>query len=88
MAYPMLQKAQLIRDYLIAIRREIHQRPELGYQEMNTAKLIAKELDKMGVAYQTGIAKTGLIAELENGKGPTVILRADMDALPIQEQTQ
>ena len=84
----MLHKAQLIHDYLIKIRREIHQHPELGYQETNTAKLISKELDALGISYQTSVAKTGLIAEINNGNGPTILLRADLDALPIQEQTQ
>ncbi|WP_455208696.1 M20 metallopeptidase family protein [Kaarinaea lacus] len=83
----MLNKAQTIKDFIVNTRREIHQHPELGYQEFNTAKLIARQLDDIGVPYQTGYAKTGIIAELKRGPGPTILVRADMDALPIQEDT-
>jgi amidohydrolase len=83
----MLDKAQAIESYIVDIRRTIHRHPELGYQEFNTAKLIADQLDKMGVSYQTGCAKTGVVAELIQGSGPTILVRADMDALPIQEHS-
>jgi len=83
----MLIKAQTIKDFIINTRRDIHRHPELGYQEFNTAKLIAEQLDEIGIPYQTGFAKTGVIAELKRGEGPTVLVRADMDALPIDEDT-
>ncbi|WP_455221184.1 M20 metallopeptidase family protein [Kaarinaea lacus] len=83
----MLDKAHTIKDFIVNIRREIHRHPELGYQEINTAKLITRELDAIGIPYQTGFAKTGVIAELKQGSGATVLVRADMDALPIQENT-
>ncbi|MGY6649683.1 M20 metallopeptidase family protein [Wenyingzhuangia sp. IMCC45574] len=72
---------------LIEFRRELHKYPELGYQEHNTAKLICKELDKYGISYQANQAKTGIVAEISKGKGKCIALRADMDALPIEEQT-
>lgn len=71
------------------IRRELHQYPELGFQEFKTAQLIKRELDSLGIPYQSEIAKTGIVALIE-GKSPgkTVLLRADMDALPINEETE
>lgn len=83
----MLDKAHTIKDFIVNIRRDIHQHPELGYQETNTANLVTRALDAINVPYQTGFAKTGVIAELKQGSGPTVLVRADMDALPIQENT-
>lgn len=79
---------QEILDHLIAIRRQLHANPELGYQEYETAELICKELDKLGIPYKKNIAKTGVVATLSKGNGPTVVLRADMDALPIKENTE
>src|SRR5258706_6997321 len=72
---------------LVKIRRNIHQQPELGYQEYNTASIVCEELNKLQIPFKTGIAKTGVIATLSKGKGPIIALRADMDALPIQEET-
>src|SRR3954463_15168260 len=72
---------------LIQIRRQIHQKPELGYREYNTAALVCSELDALQISYKNGIAKTGVIATLSKGNGPCIALRADMDALPIQEET-
>lgn len=83
----MLDKALAIKDFIINTRRNIHQCPELGYQEFNTSKLIAEHLDEIGIPYQTGFAKTGIVAELQRGSGPTILIRADMDALPIHENT-
>jgi amidohydrolase len=83
----VLDKAQTIKDFIIQARRTIHEHPELGYQEIHTAQLVARHLDELGITCQTGIAKTGLVAELKRGAGPTVLVRADMDALPIHEQT-
>lgn len=72
-----------------AIRRELHQYPELGFQEFKTAQLIKKELDILGIPYQSEIAKTGVVALIKGAKpGKTVLLRADMDALPINEEAE
>ena len=75
-------------EHLVSIRRKIHANPELGYCEYETAALICKELDLLGIPYRSGIAKTGIIAILKKGEGATIVLRADMDALPIKEETE
>ncbi|KHE93609.1 MAG: amidohydrolase [Candidatus Scalindua rubra] len=71
---------------MVRIRREIHMHPELGYQEENTAGIITEELKRLGIKSTTGIGKTGVVAQI-NDEGPVVALRADMDALAIQEET-
>ena len=73
---------------VIAWRRHIHQYPELGFQEVKTAAYVAEALRRMpGIEIQTGIARTGIKAVLKGGKpGPVVALRADMDALPVEER--
>jgi len=83
----MKDKSLQIQDYIIKIRRRIHENPELGYKEFETSKLIQRELDIIGINYKTGIAKTGVLATIKKGKGPNIMLRADMDALPITEKT-
>ncbi|RYG53415.1 MAG: amidohydrolase [Chitinophagaceae bacterium] len=71
----------------IAWRQEIHKHPELGNREVNTAKLIAAHLRKLGMEVTEGVAKTGVVGILRGGKpGPCVALRADMDALPVTER--
>jgi amidohydrolase len=73
---------------VIAWRRDIHAHPELGNRETRTAKLVADELNKLGLEVHTGIAHTGVVALLKGGRpGPTVAVRADMDALPVTEKT-
>jgi len=78
-----------VKDQLIAWRRDIHQHPELGNRETRTAALVAKVLRDLDVdSVRTGIAYTGVVGVLEGGKpGPVIALRADMDALPVTEQT-
>src|SRR5688572_17810043 len=80
--------ANEVEPRVIAWRRHIHQYPELGFQEVKTAAYIAEALRRMpGIEVQTGIAKTGIKAVLKGGKpGPVVALRADMDALPVEER--
>jgi amidohydrolase len=75
-------------DEVIDLRRDLHRHPELGFEEIRTSARVARFLSDMGLQPQVGIAKTGLCALIEGaGDGPTLMLRADMDALPIQEET-
>ncbi len=73
---------------LIEIRRDIHANPELGFEEVRTAGIVARELARLGIWHQTGIGKTGVVGLIEGGRpGKVLAIRADMDALPIEEQT-
>ena len=81
------KEAKKISDWIIDIRRELHKHPELMYEEVKTSALVRRELDNLGIKYQSPIAKTGVLASIGNGNGPCVALRADMDALPIHEET-
>ncbi len=81
----LLEQAQALSPDLTAIRRDLHQHPELSFQEVRTAGIAAKEMETLGFSVRTGIGRTGVIAELHNGDGPVIALRADMDALPIRE---
>jgi amidohydrolase len=82
------EAARGIEPELVAIRRDIHAHPELGFQEKRTAGIVARELEKFGIPHRTGIGRTGVVGLIEGGRpGPVLAIRADMDALPIQEQT-
>ena len=73
---------------IIAWRRDFHENPELSNREVRTAGIVAAHLKSLGLTVETGIAKTGVVALLRTGKpGPTIALRADMDALPVAERT-
>ncbi len=80
---------QALQPDLVALRRQIHQQPELGFKEQITAARIASKLTEWGISHQTGIAETGIVATIEGRKASTrfrtLAIRADMDALPIQE---
>jgi amidohydrolase len=76
-----------LEDKVIAWRRDIHEHPELSYQETRTAALAAEHLRKLGIEVRTGVGITGVLGILRGGKpGPVVALRADMDALPVEER--
>jgi amidohydrolase len=83
----MLPLARELTDQLVAWRQEFHQYPELGYQEHRTAGRVAEILEGLGYQVRGGVGRTGVTAELSNGR-PRVAIRADMDALPIQEENQ
>ena len=75
-------------DKIVALRRDIHREPELGFDTEKTAAKVLAALDGLPLDLETGVAQNGIVATLEGeGGGPTVALRADMDALPIQEET-
>jgi amidohydrolase len=81
------EKVDEIEPSVIQWRHHLHQYPELSNREFETAKYIEKHLRSLGLDVETGVAKTGVVAVLDSGKpGPTVALRADMDALPVLEQ--
>lgn len=73
---------------LVAIRRDLHSHPELGFEEVRTSGIVAAELARLGIPHRTGLGKTGIVGMIEGGApGPTLLIRADMDALPIHERT-
>ncbi len=75
------------RQALVEWRRHLHQNPELGNREVETAKFVAERLRSFGLEPRTGVARTGVVAVIEGGRpGPVVALRADMDALPVSEE--
>lgn len=84
------QKAAAYQQEVIAIRRHIHQNPELSFEEYNTSKFVCDKLSEYGIKYQSGIVKTGVVG-LIKGNNPTkktIALRADLDALPILEENE
>lgn len=81
-------EAAKIEEKMLSWRRDIHEHPELGNQEIRTAGIIAKHLTGLGIEVKTGVAHTGVVGILKGGKpGPVVALRADMDGLPVIERT-
>ena len=79
------KEIQKISEHIYSYRRDFHQYPELSFQEYRTAETISKHLESFGIEHRTGVGKTGVVGEIVFGDGPTIALRADMDALPIQE---
>lgn len=83
----ILPEIAAIQDEMIALRQQLHSQPELSFEEHQTSELVASLLTQWGYEVTRNIAKTGLVGQLKNGDGPSIGLRADMDALPIQEAT-
>jgi amidohydrolase len=80
--------AAAIAPRLVELRRDIHRVPELAFQETRTAGIVAAELARLGIAHRTGVGVTGVVGEITGGRpGPTLAIRADMDALPIHEES-
>ncbi|MEP0858829.1 M20 family metallopeptidase [Trichocoleus sp. DQ-U1] len=78
---------QALQPMLVELRRRLHQRPELGFREHLTAELVSQKLQEWGIEHETGIANTGIVATITGNKpGKVLAIRADMDALPIQEE--
>src|SRR5438309_1134543 len=84
---PVLKNIDTLIPDLEVLYKDVHSHPELSMQETRTAGLAADRLRVAGFEVTTGVGKTGVVGLLRNGDGPTVMLRADMDALPIEEAT-
>ena len=85
---PVFDAAKALQPKVVAWRRDIHEHPELGNSEVRTAKLVADHLRSLGIEVRTGVAKTGVVGVLKGGRpGGVVALRADMDGLPVKEDT-
>jgi amidohydrolase len=83
-----LDEAQALFEYTRDIRRDLHMHPELGFKEIRTANVIVRELTTLGMEVKTGVGQTGVVTLVEGkSPGPIVLLRFDMDALPIREET-
>jgi len=83
-----LNEARQLLSYTQSLRRDFHMHPELGFREIRTGGIVAKELESLGIEVTKGVGKTGVVGLLEGEKpGPTLLLRFDMDALPIVEDT-
>ena len=83
-----LNEAKSLFPFTQSLRRDFHMHPELGFREIRTGGIVAKELEALGLEVTKGVGRTGVVGLLEGGKpGPTLLLRFDMDALPITEET-
>ena len=86
MAIHIKPEIKALKESIISTRRDIHQHPELAFDEHRTAQLVADRLQSFGMDVQTGVGKTGVVGTLKGkNSGKTIALRADMDALPMQE---
>ncbi|XP_054796030.1 IAA-amino acid hydrolase ILR1-like 4, partial [Prosopis cineraria] len=81
-------KKREVFDWMVGIRRKIHENPELLYEEFQTSELIRKELIHWALSYKYPVAVTGVIGYIGTGQPPFVAIRADMDALPMQEMVE
>jgi amidohydrolase len=83
-----LQQAKELFPYTQSLRRDFHRHPELGFRELRTGGIVARELESLGIEVTKGVGRTGVVGLLEGAQpGPTLLLRFDMDALPITEET-
>ena len=89
MSPELLDSARNLAGRIVADRRTIHSHPEMGYEEEQTTTLVQARLRDLGIPFRSGLAKTGVVAQIQGdlGEGPCVLLRADMDALPIDERS-
>lgn len=88
MTIDFTKETYAIKEDVIKLRRDLHQHPELAFEEMRTSSIVARELTELGLEVRRGVGKTGVIGLLEGAHdGPTILIRADMDALPIDEAT-
>ncbi len=88
LAIDFRSEAEALFDYTRSLRRDFHRHPELGFQEHRSAAIVARELRSFGLEVTEGVGQTGVVGVLRGAsEGPTVLVRADMDALPIQEET-
>jgi IAA-amino acid hydrolase len=83
-----LARARELQDWIVALRRELHMYPEIMFEEVRTGEVVRRTLDALGVRYRFPVARTGIVATIGTGAEPCVALRADMDALPIEEQAE
>jgi amidohydrolase len=86
----LIDQAQELKPRIVELRRTIHRQPELGFDVFRTAELVARTLSELGIEAQTGVGKSGVVGYLgdADAEGPVIGIRADMDALPIQEINQ
>ncbi len=82
----MLNKAEALANEIVRLRRDFHQHPELSFREFRTSAIVADMLQEIGIKTSTGVGRTGVVGEIGDGDGPTIAIRADMDALPIRER--
>ena len=83
----ILKEAQSIQEWIISIRRELHRFPELMYEEVKTSQRVRETLTELDIPFCAPVAETGVVATVGDGNGPCIALRADMDALPLEEKT-
>lgn len=86
-ASPLQDGVEADYPYLDALFKYFHANPELSFQEFNTSDRLARELEDLGFDVTRNIGKTGLVGTMKNGDGPALLIRADMDGLPVQEKT-
>ena len=82
----VIKEIEKLHDEMTIWRRDIHRHPELGFEETRTSDFVAEKLKEFGIETHLGLAKTGVVGTIRNGQGPSIGLRADLDALPLEEK--
>ena len=82
----ILKEIEKFHDEMTIWRRGIHQHPELAFEETRTSDFVAEKLKEFGLEIHQGLAKTGVVGTIRTGQGPSIGLRADLDALPLEEK--